>query len=71
MFGWTGTTLRINLSSGAVTRGATDPQMAKQFIGARGLATKIMSMEVVRIIKSSLPPGLLPELTPLRPDVSM
>ena len=35
MFGWTGTTLRINLSSGAVTRGTTDPQMAEQFIGAR------------------------------------
>ena len=56
MFGWTGTTLRVNLSTGAVTRGATDPQLAKQFIGARGLATKIMSMEVD------------PRVDPLSPD---
>ena len=56
MFAWTGRTLRVNLSTGAVTRGATDPQLAKQFIGARGLATKIMSMEVD------------PRVDPLSPD---
>jgi len=56
MFGWTGTTLRVNFSTGKVTRGTTDTQMAKHFIGARGLATKIMSMEVD------------PRVDPLSPD---
>ena len=59
MFGWTGTTLRVNLSTGAVTKGATDPQMAREFIGARGLGTKIMSMEVD------------PRVDPLSPDTKI
>ncbi len=46
MFGWTGTILRVNLTKGTVTKEATDPQLAKQYIGARGLATKIMFDEV-------------------------
>ncbi len=46
MFAWTGTILRVNLTSGSITREATNPELARQFIGARGLGTKIMQMEV-------------------------
>jgi aldehyde:ferredoxin oxidoreductase len=46
MFGWTGTILRINLSTGAIKREKTNMEDARLFIGARGLATKIISDEV-------------------------
>ena len=46
MFGWTGTILRVNLTTGAVTREATDPERAKQYIGARGLGAKYLVDEV-------------------------
>ena len=46
MFGWTGNTLRINLSNGTVIRGTTDPKLARLYIGGRGLGSKIMFDEV-------------------------
>lgn len=46
MFGWIGTILRVNLTSGAITREALSPELARLFIGARGLGTKIMELEV-------------------------
>ena len=46
MYGWTGTILRVNLTSGKITREPTDTHLAKMFIGARGLAEKIMYDEV-------------------------
>jgi aldehyde:ferredoxin oxidoreductase len=46
MYGWTGTILRIDLSSGKVTREALDPQIARQYIGARGLGGHIIRSEV-------------------------
>jgi len=38
--------LRVNLTSGAITREALSPELARLFIGARGLGTKIMELEV-------------------------
>jgi aldehyde:ferredoxin oxidoreductase len=46
MYGWTGTILRVNLTTGKISKEATDPQKARLFIGARGLAEKIFSDEV-------------------------
>ncbi len=46
MFGWTGTILRINLSNGEIKRERTNMEDAKLFIGARGLASKILSDEI-------------------------
>jgi aldehyde:ferredoxin oxidoreductase len=46
MFGWTGTILRINLSKGEIKREHTNMEDARLFIGARGLATKILSDEI-------------------------
>jgi aldehyde:ferredoxin oxidoreductase len=46
MFGWTGTILRINLSTGQIKREPTNMQNAKLFIGARGLATKMLVDEI-------------------------
>ncbi|MGA2401520.1 MAG: aldehyde ferredoxin oxidoreductase N-terminal domain-containing protein, partial [Syntrophobacteraceae bacterium] len=46
MYGWTGNTLRVNLSSGSVTREPTDPELAKLYIGGRGLGSRIYSDEV-------------------------
>lgn len=46
MFGWSGTILRINLTTGAVTRQATNARDAALFIGARGLGVKLFTDEV-------------------------
>jgi len=46
MYGWTGTTLRINLSKGTAVLEATDMDMAHDYIGARGMGGKILSDEV-------------------------
>ncbi len=46
MYGWIGTILRVNLTNRTVTKEPLDPQLAKQYIGARGLGTKIMYDEV-------------------------
>jgi len=46
MYGWIGTILRVNLTNRTVTKEPLDPVLAKQYIGARGLGTKIMFDEV-------------------------
>ena len=44
--GWTGTILRVNLSNGSVAKEPMNPQLARAYIGGRGLATKILYDEV-------------------------
>ena len=46
MYGWIGTILRVNLTNRAVSKEPLNPALAKQYIGARGLGTKIMYDEV-------------------------
>jgi aldehyde:ferredoxin oxidoreductase len=46
MYGWTGTILRVDLTKGKVTREATDPRIARDYLGARGLGGRIISSEV-------------------------
>ncbi len=46
MHGWIGKLLRVNLSTGKVSTEALDPGLAKDYLGARGLGTKIMTDEV-------------------------
>lgn len=46
MYGWVGKVLRVNLTTGAISKEATNPRDAALFIGARGLGTKIMTDEV-------------------------
>lgn len=46
MYGWIGTTLRIDLTTGTVTREATDMKLAREYVGARGLGGRILSDEV-------------------------
>ncbi len=46
MYGWTGTILRVNLSTGEITRQPTDIKNARLFIGARGLGAKMLMDEV-------------------------
>jgi len=46
MYGWIGTILRVNLTNRTVKKEPLDPALAKQYIGARGLGTKIMYDEV-------------------------
>jgi len=46
MFGWTGTILRVNLSDGKITREATDLDLVRKYVGARGLGGRILSDEV-------------------------
>ena len=56
MNGYSGTILRVNLTTGAVTRQATDMKDAALYIGARGLADKLYIDEVD------------PKVDPLSPD---
>src|SRR5271157_4164313 len=46
MHGWIGKVLRVNLSTGKISKEALDPAVAKDYLGARGLGTKIMVDEV-------------------------
>lgn len=46
MFGWTGKILRVNLSEKTIHVENLDPELARNFLGARGLGTKIFSSEV-------------------------
>ena len=46
MYGWTGTILRVNLSDGKITREATDLDLVRKYVGARGLGGRILSDEV-------------------------
>jgi len=46
MGGYCGTVLRVDLSSGEVSREALDLTVAKKYIGGRGLGTYVLSQEV-------------------------
>lgn len=46
MFGYRGKVLRINLSSGKVSTEKLDEKLAKDYVGGRGLATKMFADEV-------------------------
>ena len=46
MYGWTGTILRVDLTKRKVTREATDPKIARDYLGARGLGGHIVRTEV-------------------------
>jgi aldehyde:ferredoxin oxidoreductase len=46
MFGWTGTTLRVDLTKGTVAHEATDLELARTYLGARGMGGKIILDEV-------------------------
>lgn len=46
MHGWVGKVLRVNLHTGAITKAPLDPKLARDFIGARGLGTKMIFDEV-------------------------
>lgn len=46
MNGWIGRILRINLTNGNITKEALDPALARDYLGARGLGTKVLSDEV-------------------------
>ena len=46
MYGWTGTILRVDLTKRKVTRATTDPKLARDYLGARGLGGYIIRSEV-------------------------
>ncbi|NLN15831.1 MAG: aldehyde ferredoxin oxidoreductase family protein [Firmicutes bacterium] len=46
MYGWMGTILRVNLSTGAITKEKLDENLARDYIGARGLASKTLYDEL-------------------------
>lgn len=56
MYGWIGTILRVNLTTGAITKQPLEPELAKKYIGARGLGARILYQEVA------------PQVDPLGPD---
>ncbi len=55
MHGWCGKVLRVNLSNGTVASEALDPQVARDYIGARGFGIYYLTREVT------------PDLRPARP----
>ncbi len=46
MYGWIGTILRVNLTDGSIRKEALDPSLAKAYIGARGLGSRILCDEI-------------------------
>jgi aldehyde:ferredoxin oxidoreductase len=56
MYGWIGTILRVNLTAGTFKKEALDPELARKYIGARGLGSRILSDEID------------PKIDPLSPD---
>ncbi len=56
MYGWIGTILRVNLTNGTFKKEALDPELARKYIGARGLGSRILSDEID------------PKIDPLSPD---
>ncbi len=46
MYGYRGTVLRVNLSTGEIKKEALDKELAKQYVGGRGLAEKMFANEV-------------------------
>jgi aldehyde:ferredoxin oxidoreductase len=46
MYGWSGTILRVNLTTETITKQPTDPKDAALFLGARGLGDKLYTDEV-------------------------
>ena len=56
MYGWIGTILRVNLTTGSFKKEALDPELARKYIGARGLGSRILSDEID------------PKVDPLSPD---
>ena len=46
MYGWTGVTLRVDLTAGKATREQTNLRDAKLFLGARGLGARLLTKEV-------------------------
>ncbi|HWI60589.1 MAG TPA: aldehyde ferredoxin oxidoreductase family protein [Symbiobacteriaceae bacterium] len=56
MYGWKGKLLRINLTTGEIKKEYLEPQVARKFIGARGLGTYLYMQEVN------------PKVDPLSPD---
>ena len=46
MYGWIGQLLRVNLSSGEAKVEKLDPVLARDYVGARGLASKILYDEI-------------------------
>ena len=45
-YGYTGTILRINLTTGAVTREPLDLKLAEDYVGGRGLTSYLLYREV-------------------------
>jgi aldehyde:ferredoxin oxidoreductase len=56
MYGWSGTVLRVNLTTGEISKEPTNLENAEKYIGARGLGTKLLYDEVD------------PRVDPLSPD---
>jgi len=59
MNGWTGKILRVNLSRSNYTFEDLDPALAKQFIGGRGLAVKILYDEGIATVNPLIPENKL------------
>jgi aldehyde:ferredoxin oxidoreductase len=53
---WQGKTLRVNLTTGQISRETVDASVAKDFVGGRGVATKLLMDEID------------PKVDPLSPD---
>lgn len=46
MYGWMGQILRVNLTDGTITTEPLNPDWARDYVGARGLASKFLAEEV-------------------------
>jgi aldehyde:ferredoxin oxidoreductase len=59
MYAWNGKTLRVDLSTGKISTAALDPQLTRDYLGARGIGTKILSDEVDPTVDALAPENKL------------
>ncbi len=61
MHGWRGKLLRVNLSTGEITTDPLDPQVAKDYIGGRGLGIYLMK-SLMDDVTFDIQPGMKTEV---------
>jgi len=54
-YGYTGTILRVNLTNGKISRESLDLKMAEEFVGGRGLASRLLCAEIDPEIEAMSP----------------
>src|SRR5665811_828243 len=59
MNGWTGTILRVDLTAGTVAEETLDPQVARDYVGGRGLGIYYLNRELDPMVEPLSPENMV------------